>query len=247
MSHIHARIQYGGAPADPRWKDLYRLGGISALATIAAIAVAGAAYVVWPFSPDTLSTAEVYAEVLRDRVGALMALDLVYYVSSIFLTVPFCLGLYAALRKTNESHALIALVLGLMALVLLFTTRPIAEVVTLADRYAAAATESERNRLLAAGESLLALFSGTSFSLSYILGYLSLLMFAFLMRDGKVFSRRAAWVGIVTNLVAFGLFLPVIGVWLSFASLAGMIVWNVQIARTLFRLARTAAERPTAA
>jgi len=215
------------------------------LAAIAAIVAAGAAYAVWPYFPGALSTAEVYAQVLDDRMGALMALDLIYYVFSI-LSIPLCLGLYVALRRTNESSALIALVIGLMALVLLFSARPITEVMALADRYAAAATEAERNRLLAAGDPLLALFTGSSNSLSYILGTLSLLIFAFLMRDGKVFSKRAAWVGVATNVVAFGLFLPAIGLWLSFASLAGMVIWNIQIARTLFRLARTASAGPVA-
>jgi hypothetical protein len=238
MSQIRTQIKREESPVDPRWKDLYRLGGISALAAIAAIAVASAAYAIWSYAPDSLSTAEVYAQVLRDRAGALIALDLVYYVSSI-LAIPLCLGLYAALRKVNESYALIGLVLGLMALVLLYTARPIAEVISLADRYAAAATDAERSRLLAAGEPLLALFSGTSFWLSYFFGTLSLLIFALLMRDGKIFGKSAAWVGIVTNLVAFGICLPEIGLWISFASLVGMIVWNIQIARTLFRLART--------
>jgi hypothetical protein len=238
--------QHERAAGDPRWKDLYFLGGISALAAIAAIVTAGAAYAVWPYFPGELSTAEVYAKVLSDRMGALAALDVIYYVCSI-LSIPLCLGLYVALRRTNESQALIALVIGLMALALLFSARPIAEVMTLADRYAAAATEAERIRLLAAGDPLLVLFTGTSNSLSYILGTLSLLIYAFLMRDGKVFSKRAAWVGVATNVAAFGLFLPAIGLWLSFASLAGMIIWNIQIAGALFRLARTASAAPAAA
>jgi hypothetical protein len=246
MSENQHTLQHKRAAGDPRWRDLYRWGGFSALVAIAAIVAAGAAYAVWPYLPGALSTAEIYAQVLSDRVGALMALDLIYYVCSI-LSIPLCLGLYVALRRTNESHALIALVIGLMALVLLFTARPIAEVMTLANRYAAAATEAERTRLLAAGEPLLVLFTGSSNWLSYILGTLSLLIFAFLMRDGKVFSKRAAWVGVATNVVAFGLFLPAIGIWLSFASLAGMIIWNIQIARTLFRLARTASAAQAAA
>ena len=43
MSQIRTQIKREESPVDPRWKDLYRLGGISALAAIAAIAVASAA------------------------------------------------------------------------------------------------------------------------------------------------------------------------------------------------------------
>ena len=204
------------------------------------------AYIIWPYTPNAASTADVYAQAVKDPVGALMGLDLLYLVGNVF-SIPLFLALYAALRKVNESYALIAAVCGIMALVLLFAARPILEVMTLAGRYAAASTAAERTVLLAAGEPLLALFTGTSYYLSYFLGTLSLLIFAFLMLEGKIFSKTAAWVGIVTNVVAFGMFLPVIGLPLAFLSLAGLITWNIQLARRFFQLARMASSAPATA
>jgi hypothetical protein len=137
---------------------------------------------------------------------------------------------------------LIAVVCGIMSLVLLLTARPVVEVVSLADRYNTAATDAERNMLLAAGEPLLALFTGTAYYVSYFLGSLSLLISAILMLRGTIFSKATAWVGIVTNLVAFGLFIPSVGIFLAFLSLAGLVAWDIQLARRFFLLARIAAE-----
>jgi hypothetical protein len=245
MSTINRKPRMDAPVVESRWKDLYRWGGIAAVAGVAAIVLAVAAYAIWQYSPNSVSTAEVYAKVLMDRVGALMSLDLIYLVSNVF-SIPLILALYVALRKVNESYALIAVVCGIISLVLLFTARPIVEVVTLADRYNAAATDAERAGLLAAGEPLLALFTGTAYYLSYFLGTVSLLISSFLMLRGTVFSKAAAWVGIVTNIVAFGMFIPVVGTAFAFISLIGLVTWNVQLARRFFMLTGIASKYPLA-
>jgi hypothetical protein len=230
---------------EPRWRDLYRWGGIAEVASVAAIVLGVVAYIIWPYSPNAVSTAEVYAQAVKDPLGALMGLDLLYLVGNLF-AIPLVLALYVALRKVNESYALIGAVLGIMALLLLLAARPIAEIMTLAGRYADAGTDAERIILLAAGEPLLALFTGTSYYASYFLGTLSLLIYAFLMLEGKIFSKATAWVGIVTNVVAFGMFIPVVGLPLAFLSLVGLVFWDIQIARRFFQLARMASSAQAA-
>jgi hypothetical protein len=246
MPHNNREPQPNAPAVDPRWKDLYRWGGIAAAVSNAIIVLAVVAYIIWPYTPNAVSTVSVYAQVLANRIGALMGLDLLYLVGNLF-AIPLCLGLYAALRKANESYALLALVMGVMAVTILLTTRPIVEVVSLADRYAAAATDAERIRYLAAGDALLPVFTGAAYYMSYFLGTLSLLIYALLMRGGGVFSRATAGVGVVTNLVAFGMYLPAVGTLFAFLSLAGLIVWNVQLARRFFQLTRMASASPQAA
>ena len=62
----------------------------------------------------------------------------------------------------NESYALLALVLGLIAAVLIVPARPISELFSLSELYAAATTDAARSQYLAAGEAILALFDGTN-------------------------------------------------------------------------------------
>ena len=42
--------------------------------------------------------------------------------------------------------------------------------------------------------------------------------------------------GIVTNIVVFGPYLPLVGVFVSLLSVAGYVVWYIMIARKLFKL-----------
>jgi hypothetical protein len=59
------------------------------------------------------------------------------------------------------------------------------------------------------------------------------------MLRSDIFSKATAYVGIVSNVVVFGLYVPVIGVYLSMLSVVGYFVWYILIARRLFRLAAT--------
>jgi hypothetical protein len=52
------------------------------------------------------------------------------------------------------------------------------------------------------------------------------------------FSRFTAYVGIVANVVAFGLYVPGIGVALSAISGIGYLIWFVLIIRKLLQLGR---------
>ncbi len=146
---------------DPRWKDLYLIGGIASLLLAGLIAFAVIAYFIWPYTPGFVSTEDIFVALQTDRLGALFSLDVMMLVTApvdIFLFT----ALYVALKPVNESFALIALVLGLMAIALLIPTKPLAELVFLSQQYAAAITETARSQYLAAGEALLTLAGGTA-------------------------------------------------------------------------------------
>lgn len=175
-----------------------------------------------------------------------MALDFLLLISNLCGVLLF-LALYVSLRRVNESYALIALVLGLIAAVLIVPARPISELFSLSELYAAATTDAARSQYLAAGEAILTLFDGTTFLVNTFLGGLSLLISSFLMLRSKVFSRSTAYVGIVTNMAVCGFFLPGVGTFLLFLSLPGYLIWNIQLARRFFQMARRAATAHTTA
>ncbi len=149
---------------------------------------------------------------------------------------PFFLVLYVMLKEVDEGWALIALVLGLTGLACLVPSRPIPEMFALSDRWAAATTEAERASYQAAGEAVLTHFHGMAYHAHYLLGSASLLISSFLMLRSATFSRATAYVGIVTNIVVFGLYVPGIGVYLSLLSVLGYLIWYILIARKLFRM-----------
>ena len=213
-----------------RWRTLYRIGAVAAVISIVVIPLSIIAFFFWPLWPDN-----ILAVIQEDWLAGLMGLDFMYLFGNVF-AVPFFLVLYVTLKEVDEGWALIALALGLLGLICLVPARPIPEMFALSDQYAAAATDAERASYLAAGETMLAHFHGMAYHVHYILGPASLLVSSFLMLRSHIFSKATAYVGIVTNIVVFGLYVPEIGVWISMLSVVGYLIWYIQIARRLFRL-----------
>ncbi len=234
--------EYG--TAEPQWKDLYGIGGIVAVVLEVLILLTIVAFVIWPYLPGSASAEEIMAAINRDRLGGLMALDLMLLISNLCGVLLF-LALYVSLKRVNESYALIALTLGLIAAVLIVPARPISEMFHLSEQFASAETDAARSQYLAAGEAVLALFDGTNLQVNTFLGGLSLLISSFLMLRSKDFSKSTAYVGVATNLAVCGFFLPVAGTFLLFLSLPGYLIWNIQLTRGFFQLAGRAMRAPS--
>ena len=242
MPEAHQSEPSNAVAPDPRWKDLYRLGAIACIILAAGIPLAILAYFVWPYTPGIRSVAEIFTSLHTDRLAGLMSLDL-----SVILLEPLTilqtLALYAALKKVNESYALIALVLGLMGVLLWLTARPLVEMSYLSDQYARATTDEARNHYLAAGEALHAFFDGSAWLLSQFLIAISGTISDLLMLKTKFFSRWTAYIGLALAIPGFAFWVPMIGMYLSlFGTLFGT-VWFILLARDFIRIGWA---RPTA-
>jgi hypothetical protein len=217
-------------PGDGRWQGLYRIGAVAALISVVIIPISIVAFFIWPPFPD-----DILAVIQEDWLAGLMSLDFMYLLGNAF-AIPFFLVLYVTLKEVDESWALIALILGLLGLVCLVPARPIPEMFALSDQYAAATTDAERAIYQAAGEAILALFYGMAYHVHYILGSASLLISSFLMLRSDTFGRATAYVGVVTNIVVFGLYVPEVGAYISILSVVGYVIWYILIARRLYQL-----------
>jgi hypothetical protein len=226
---------------DPRWKDLYRLGGIFCIINLAIVVLAIVAFFIWPYSPGSTSTEETFVAIRVSRLAGVMSLDFFFLVGDL-LSIPIVLALYVALRRVNESYALVGLVLGLIGVVSLIPSRPIAEIVSLSDLYAGAASDASRSHYLAAGEALLSLFNGTAWMVNIFLARFSYLISSLLMLRSGSFSKATAYVGLSANAAACGFLVPVVGPILLMLATIGGTVWLVQLARDLFQLQKQAIE-----
>jgi len=225
----------GSETTNSDWKTLYKISGTAALVSVALIPITAVAFFIWPLFP--CPALEIFALIQADRLAGLMSLDFLYLLGNL-VAFPIFLALYVTLKRTNESLALIALALGLVGLVSIISARPVFEMLSLSDQYAAATSDVQRAQFLAAGEAMLALFHGTAFNAHYILGSASLLISAALMLRSETYSKMTAYVGLITNIVVFGLYIPRIGVYISLLSVLGYLLWNIMIARRLFWLAK---------
>ena len=175
----------------------------------------------------------------------MLDLDLLLIVDQL-LIMAVLLGLYAALRRTDESVTLIGTAAGVIGAVLFIVSREATfSMLSLSQQYTAAASEPERASLVAAGQTVLTVYNGTSFSVGYFLSGLAMLFVSTVMLRGMVFSRVTGVVGVlagVTGLVPANM--GTVGFVLSFISLVPLLVWLVLVGRRLLQLG-SAAERET--
>jgi hypothetical protein len=116
--------------------------------------------------------------------------------------------------------------------------RPIAELVHLSGKYAAASSEPERDVLVAAAEGLLSYFKGTAWATQTALFPIAGMAFAAAMRKSAAFSKADSLVGILVSAIAFGFVLPKIGMLFLFINTIGTLPWYLMLARRFSLLAR---------
>jgi hypothetical protein len=230
----HTRDPSGGRD---HLTGFYWMGAWAGVSLLVVILMSGAAYLLWPYLPGSAPTPDILQQIHDDPLRGFFGLDGLLVLGDLIGMLLF-VALYASLREVHAALALLALVLGMVAVVLIFPARPISELFLLSERFVAATTDETRLRFLAAAEATLSQFDGTAFMASTFLGALSLLLSSLLMLRSRLFGRPAAYVGIVTNLAVCGFIIPRIGIALLFLSVPGYMIWNSQLAWRFSRLAR---------
>ena len=219
---------------DSRWKDMYRVGTVSSIAMLATIAFAIAAFFIWPYKLAGAPVSEIFTLLQNDRLAGLMSLELqMLLVQPVMVLTSF--ALYAALKQVNESFALLALALGIMGNLLMFSARPVNELVYLSDRYISTASEIMKSQYLTAGETYLALYEGTAFTAATIFISVAGVVNALLMLKSRYFHKAAGYLGVVSSILGISIFIPAVGPVLSFAGTVGAVAWNALLARAFFR------------
>ncbi len=219
------------------WKNLYAIGGIAVLVNLVLMLASVVGYIRWPYAAGVTPTQEIYTLVQTNLWAAFIALDLGVSITNL-VSIFICLALYVALKQVDETYALIALTLGLVAVTAMIAARPIFEIFTLSDLYASAQTEMEKGNYLVAGKSLLAQFHGAAWHISMFFGALASLINAFLMRRSQFFGRALAYIGIVTFSIGALFWIPAVGLVFLFLSMLGSVPWSILLGRDLFRLAK---------
>ncbi len=214
------------------WRTLYRCAGAGAALTAILVPIQVVVFLVWP-PPATVSG---HFALLQDNwLIGLLALDLLLLVDNTLL-IPILLGLYAALRRGSESLMALATAGGFMGLAAYFSSNTAFEMLALARQHAAATTDAEAAVFLAPGQAMLTIYTGTAFHVSYVLGSLVLIVISAVMLRGNTFSRATGYLGIVANVIALGLYVPIVGVYISVFSVLFLEIWYILIAVRFARL-----------
>jgi hypothetical protein len=190
---------------------------------------------VFLLSPPPTAVAGYFALFQANPLLGLLDLDLLLTLDYVVM-IPFYLALFVLLRRREPSLALLALTLGLFSLALFFVSREATFSMWQLSTQYAVADEAGRAALLASGQTLLTLYNGGTFGLSYLLGAASTLLFSFAMLRTLLFGRAAAVVGLVTGVT---MLVPPntggVGLVVAMLSLIPTAVWLVLLARGMLR------------
>jgi len=216
------------------WNGLHRVGAVAALLMFVLTLIQSFIFIT---NPPPSTVIDYFTLFQKRPLLGLLDLDFLLIVINILLILIY-LALYVALVRISKSYMTIALAIGLVGTILFFASREATfGMLLLSNQYAAASTDTERTILLAAGQTLLTIYNGTAFDLSYIFGGVVILIFSVVMLRSNIFSKATAYLGIVMGIL---MLVPptvgTIGLHLSLISLIPTLIWLIPIARRLFQL-----------
>jgi hypothetical protein len=229
-----------GPTQDAGWRSACRIGGGAALVSLLASLATMVVLFTVGGPPET---AEETFTVLRDsRLEGLFRLEALTLVNVGAYYLWF-FGLYAALRRTDGALSALAALLAFAGVTLFLASHPLGSLVTLSDRFAVAATEAQRQQLLAAGEALMAadMWHSTGAAFGGLIIECGAILISLVMLRGTVFSRTTAWVGLATHCldltqIVLGLFVPVVKVAIMVVAGPLYLVWFFLIGQRLLQL-----------
>jgi hypothetical protein len=203
------------------------------------VAITLSQFVVFALAPPPIEggAAEWFSYFDRNALVGLLGFELLLALYAV-LSVPLSVALVVALRRANQSLLAIFLALGIIGAVAFVAARPALEMLYLSNQYATASAEAERAAFLAAGEGLVAVFHGTAFYTSYILGSITGLVISIAMMRSQVFGRPTAYLRIASSVFDFGLFIPTVGLAISLVSVVCLMAFHLLVARRLLQFAR---------
>jgi hypothetical protein len=224
-------------PIDPRWKTLFYIAALAAVYMIILIPIQGIVYIVSPPPSTVLGFFELFQE---STLMGLINLDLLLTIDYVLVLFIYFV-IFIVLSRREKSLSLIATILGCLSITLYIVSREATfSMIALSNEYFGATTEMEQAATLAAGKMLLAVYNGSSFSISYVLGGFTMLLFSIAMLKDEVFEDSIPITGLIMGLLM--LVPPTvgeIGVWISMVSLVPSLIWMILMSRWLLRTART--------
>jgi hypothetical protein len=237
-------------------KTLFKIGGVAALlAGILFRRNLAAEVSLFIEEASPVSVGGWFALLQHNRLLGLTYLNVFDLVNYALLSLMF-LALYAVLKQVNKSAMAVATAFGFLGIAVYFASNVAFSMLSLSERYAAAATGAEKTMLLSAGEALLAIArftgpdarpgSGGLVSLLFIA--VAGLLTSLVMLRSDTFHKAVAIVGILAGALDLAyctayLFLPFVDPGLLgviFIPAAGffLVLWHILLGWKLYRLGR---------
>lgn len=228
---------------DLKWKNLYKIGGISALLAAVLLLMEIIVFTIWP-QPGTVI--DYFTLFQSNKLIGLIDFYLLEFIAYI-LFVPMFFALYVALKRCNESYMIIAISLLILGVGIFLATNNSFSMLSLSNQYMAATTEAQKSILLAAGQTMLTntgqrAFGG--FNTGFMLISIAGIIVSALMLRSKKFGRNTAYLGILAFAISLAEYVRMIIIpseltlLLIIAILSGVLlmIWLILVGRSLIKI-----------
>lgn len=204
-------------------QPLYRVAQFLALAMLLIIPLQIAIYIISP-PPDTVKGFfELYQQ---NPFLGLLSLDFLYLFNNMIIVIVY-LAIFVLLFQEKPVVVLLAFILGIIGVACYYPSNPAFEMLTLSHQYFQALPQQQLI-YLAAGEAVMAGYTGTSFDVYYVLSTICLLLFAYAIFKSPKFKKSVGLWGLVSG---FFMIIPssagMVGMIFSFLSLIPWVVFIV--------------------
>lgn len=217
-----------------RFRPLYRIAQHFTLAMLLIIPLQIVIYVISP-PPDTVKGFfELYHQ---SPFLGLLSLDFLYLFNNMILVI-FYLALFVLLYQEKPVTVLLAFIFGLIGIACYYPSNPAFEMLTLSNQYFQALPE-QHSIYLAAGEAVMAGYTGTTFNAYYVLSTICLLLFSYAIIKSHTFKKSIGLWGLASG---FFMIVPSSAGMLGMIfSLLSLIPWVVFIALLMLKFKKLAA------
>lgn len=221
---------------DDKLKPYLRVLGFLSIALFAIIPFQAVVYFI---SPPPTTVIGYFCLFQKNIFLGFLDLDLSLTVDNLLFILVY-IGLYLLLEKSNRVIVTIGLIFAIVSVTLYVVSREaLFSMLTLSNQYTAAASDTERSSIVTIGQTMLTIYNGTCFNVSYFLGGVTIILFSIAMLKSNVFTKVTAWLGLIMGI--FMLVPPTagkIGFILSFLSIIPILPWLILLAKRFFKLSK---------
>lgn len=214
---------------------IYKAAALAIWMVTLLIPVQVVVFIAYPPPADPVGFYNLYDQ---NWLLGLLSLDLLYIINNTLIMF-FYLGLFAALKETNFSWMLISLVTGLVGISAYYSSVIAFEMFSLSKQFHVAQTAELKQQLVTAGYCLMAIYTGSSFTIYYVLNAVTLIIISIVMLRSNVFTRSTGALGLASGIL---MIVPStagsLGLVLSLISLIPWIGFSILAAKRLFDLGK---------
>lgn len=177
------------------FQPLYRIAQFSTLAMLILIPIQIIIFVIAP-PPDTVIG---FFELFQQKTFlGLLSLDFIYLFNNALIVIIY-LTLFVLLFQEKPVTVMLAMIFGTIGIACYYPSNPAFEMLTLSNLYYQT-VPAQQTIYLAAGEALMAGYTGTTFDVYYVFSTICLLLFSFALIKSHKFKKSLGLWGLTSGI-----------------------------------------------